>query len=282
MSIITTYADYTQLDIKQQFELVKSMELGQISIRSSKVEDEKLLKQAIKETGLKVVNFDSELKPYDLYDEQQHLEALSFFAEKAAIAKEIKAQNIYFEIPRVKDIINEYMFVVEKLNDYLAITRKNKLNLVIKPSLGNKTNTYVYLLKQFKTKDISMMYDTKHLYLNNESLITSYRILKPYIKVLKIADLNKENVPVLIGYGNLKLAEVFKSFIRDKYQGIVELDTNLFELIEEKKVGFFKKFSKKYKNELKNKESLEKKLGTLDLEVVLKNQIKVLKTVFNG
>ncbi len=279
MSIITTFVDQTNLTVSEQFNLLEEINHKNISLRnvSEEIND---IKELIKNRPIKVINYDSNIKSYDLYNDEVHEQNLHLFEIEVQKAKELKAIHILFEIPKVKDIITECEFLENKVRDYIDVAKKYKIELVIKPTIGIKSNAYVYLLKQFKKTEIGIIYDTIHLYKNDESLLTSYRIIKPYIKVLRVADIRK-NIPVLIGYGELKLLEIFKSFLRDKYNGVVELDTNLLELIDKtEKVNFFKKLSKKYKINRNAKDALEDKIGTLELKDIIDNQLQVLEKVF--
>jgi sugar phosphate isomerase/epimerase len=252
--------------------------------------DLKKLLVDLKSERLKVSVIDSNILPYDLYDERKHANAVDEFKYMLKVADRLKVTHIFLRLPVINDVIEEYDTIEKKLGDYVDAAQRAAKKIVILPTLGYKTNTYVYIFKKMKSKYLTMAYDPVVIMMSNESTTTAYRLLRSYTSVFFAHDANHQNEPKLMGFGKTDVLKIMKKLVRDRFSGFIMIDhhfnPNMFVAEEEKK-GFFKKL---FSNEKKQKEKKLTELSRIifpDEETknvteddIYENQIKLVLTLF--
>lgn len=296
---ITSFFDFKGKELNTQIEIAKELQLDTILLRYV---DAKQINDLTKEDILKVngtlrsqkVNIaaiDPLIMSYDLYNlEAYHLMFKQY--EKAMLqAKALKVSNMYFRLPIVNDIINEFETVERQITPIIDLAVKHNINLLIAQG-KNQTNVITYIIKYYKNKRLSIIFNPKELSKNKESITASYRLLKKYITFFTANDIDKKNNPVLLGYGRLKIIDLFKKLKRDKYKDYIILDDAFKDFFIDKpieKVSIFKRLFKS-----KNKETNDylasyaskifpdEKDRKVDLKDILNNQIEVLNIIFKS
>ncbi|HHW79254.1 MAG TPA: hypothetical protein GX742_00470, partial [Acholeplasmataceae bacterium] len=148
----------------------------------------------------------------------------------------------------------------------------------------------IYIIKYYKGKNLTLIFNPKELMVNKESITASYRLLKQYMTFFVANDIDKKNNPVLLGYGRLKILDLFKKLKRDKYKKYIILDDSFKDFFIEKpveKISLFKKiFSKKHKEtniylqQYANKIFPKENDRKVELKDIFINQIEVLNIIF--
>ena len=204
------------------------------------------------------------------------------------VASKLKVSNLYFRLPIIKDILEEFDTVKSQLDLFIERARRFKITLLIKQE-EEKTNVLVYILKKYRPRDLQLIFNPATTMTNEESPIVAYRLLKDYFNFFVSADIDKKNNPELLGYGRVKIIDIFKRMNRDQYKGFFILDDRFGNFVsgnEEKKVPWFKKL-------FKNKTNIDNYLRGYSLRIfpnqevqdvtvfdIYDNQINVLKIAF--
>lgn len=290
------FCDYESTELKDQIDVAKSLEIDQLLIRkinNLKVYefDDALIKetnQILKSEKISIVALDPLIKNYDLYDIEKFDEVLNMYEDALNVASKLKVSNLYFRLPIIKDILEEFDTVKSQLDLFIEMARRFKITLLIKQE-EEKTNVLVYILKKYRPRDLQLIFNPATTMTNEESPIVAYRLLKDYFNFFVSADIDKKNNPELLGYGRVKIIDIFKRMNRDQYKGFFILDDRFGNFVsgnEEKKVPWFKKL-------FKNKTNIDNYLRGYSLRIfpnqevqdvtafdIYENQINVLKIAF--
>lgn len=296
---ITSFFDFKGKELNMQIEIAKELKLDTILLRhvGTKQINDLSKEEIIKINGIlrsekvMIAAIDPLIMPYDLYDlEKYHLIAKDY--ELAILqAKALKTNNVYFRLPIINDIINEFETLERQLTPIFELAVKNNVNLLIEQG-KSKTSELIYVIKYYKNKRLAVIFNPKELYYNKESITASYRLLKKYINFFIANDVDKKNNPVLLGYGRLKILDLFKKLKRDKYKEFIILDESFKEFFIDKPIEKVSLFKRLFKN--KNKETNDyltsyaskifpdDKDRKVELKDILINQIDVLNIVFKS
>ncbi|MBN2300620.1 MAG: TIM barrel protein [Acholeplasmataceae bacterium] len=252
--------------------------------------DIKKILQILKESKIKIIALDTKIKSYDINDDHKHIEALDEFKYMIKLADRLKVQNLYLNLPKFNDVIEEYENIEKRLSPFIEAAMKSNKKIILLPVNNYKINVYAYLIKKIKSNIISVLFDPVSIMMNNESTTTAYRLLKKKIGAFAAIDANHQNVPQLIGYGKTDVLALFKKLIRDRYDGLLLIDNRFNDQVfnlELKKAGLFSKLFKVREKQKKSMISdLSKKIfpneetKNVTYDDILDNQIKVLRIIF--
>lgn len=236
--IITSFLDYDHNSLETQIELANKLDFSHVIIR--KVAGEKinqLSEEAFENLShetktRKVIAVDPLLDSIPIRD-QSRLESYNQALDLAAYrAKELKAQYLIYTLPKFDDVIQDKDSILEVVRQQIAIIKKRKIDVLIKPFDQHKSQTYRYILDELKDPKVRLIFDPVYLYKIKEAMVTSLRILKDYISLLIINDVDSKYAPRLIGRGGfINLKDLIKRFIKQPFNGYVVLDSGLVELI---------------------------------------------------
>ncbi len=294
---ITGFFDRAQ-DLERTIEIVKENKLTHIALRRFKgrslieMSDAEIkeLQAKLRSERIDISIIDTAIKPYDVTSKSRHAEALDAFKYMIKLSTKLKVDYLFLELPQFHDVIEAYPDIERCLIPFVEQALINRKRIVINPTPTYNTNVYAYILKKMKTDALMVAYDPVLILQNGESTTTSYRLLKKYIAVFIAKDAHQDGTPELLGYGQTDMLNIFKRFIRDRYQGFVFADhdfTENFLVYQPHKVSFFKRVLGHEKKRIEtNLQTLQKRLFPEDpqhpvtLDDILDNQIKVLRVVF--
>jgi len=294
---ITSFFDFKGRELNTQIGIAKELELDTILLRyvGNKEIIELTKDEIIKVNGtlrkekIDIAAIDPLINSYDLYDLEGYKNNLEQYEKAIVQAKALKVNNVYLRLPIINDIINEFETVEKQLTPIINIAIKNNINLLIEQG-STKTNILIYIIKYYKGKNLTLIFNPKELMVNKESITASYRLLKQYMTFFVANDIDKKNNPVLLGYGRLKILDLFKKLKRDKYKKYIILDDSFKDFFIEKpveKISLFKKiFSKKHKEtniylqQYANKIFPKENDRKVELKDIFINQIEVLNIIF--
>ncbi|MDR2867546.1 MAG: hypothetical protein LBV55_02670 [Acholeplasmatales bacterium] len=176
------------------------------------------------------------------------------------------------------DFLQDLPQITQLLNNLYLLEKKTKINLIIKPNFQNDLNIFHTLTNSVKT--LKLFYSLEEMYLHNQSIVTNYRLLKNYLAIIEINDLNEKNTPELLGYGALEIIEFFKKLNRDKYEGDILYTCNIYDLYKNSRktnkfMAFFHPKRVRLRSSLQDKLDLNNQDYAFD-DLFL-NQIKILK-----
>ncbi len=297
--IVTGFLDFNQSSsFEEQIELATKHKLDFICLRNYNYKpmieiSEKDIKEMLiklKAAKLKIAAIDSNIKSYDIHNQQKHDKALEEFTYLVKVADKLKINHLFYELPLFTDVLEEYQLIESRLLPFLDIALKYNKKIILSPCNQYKSNTYVYLIKKLKTNLLSVAFNPVYIMNNGESTTTTYRLLKGNIGAFIANDADHQNNPKLLGYGKTDVIVLFKKLIRDGYTGMILIDNSFHEaLFQEpvKKQGFLSKiFSNDDKKRQKEMDILSKKIfpneeiKNVTYDDILENQIKVLNIIF--
>lgn len=250
MSIIG-YCDFNGKQLNNQIETANILKINELILRYVDdlniidLDDNliKTINKSLKDSKKTIYALDPQISNYDLYDIDTYEEVLSMYEEIFVIANKVKVNNVIFRLPIIKDILDEFKSVQKQIDRLIETAKKYRVTLLIKQS-EEKTNTLVYILKKYKRRDLSLIFDPSQTLINGESPIVAYRLLKEFFDIMIASDIDKKNNPELLGYGRVKVIDLFKRMTRDIYKGQFIIDNrfaSFIEVKEEKKVPWYKK-----------------------------------------
>jgi sugar phosphate isomerase/epimerase len=297
--ILTGFFDNHQhINFEHMIDFTNQYGLDQLCIRSYNHKplievtdsDIKLMVSALKAAKHKIAIMDSMIKPFDIHSEQKFQNALDEFKYILKIAEKLKVSHVMMELPIFSEVIQEFELINNRLEPFVDAAMKSNRKIIIKPSQGYKANVYQFIIKKMKTNQLGILYDPVYFMLNNESSVTSYRILKDKIYAFAFHDAYQQGQEALVGYGKADVVSICKKLIRDKYDGFILMDNSFtpgaFDLTETKK-GFFsklfsneKKKKEKYVTDLSRKIFPNEETKNVTYDDILENQIKLVKTIF--
>lgn len=262
---------------------------GKPLIELSDGELKKILLDA-KGDHIKFSIMDSNIKPYDPYDDKKHANAVDEYKYMLKVAERLKINHLFLKLPIINNIIEEYETIEKRLGDYVEASARAGKKIVLLPEKGYKANTYVYILKKMKSKHVGIAYDPVIVMQNNESATTTYRLLRSYIMVMFAHDETLQGEPELMGFGKSDVLKVLKKLERDHFSGFIMVDHHFNPAMfkdEPVKKGFFKQlFSNDKKKKSKRLSELSRRIfpdeetKNVTEDDILENQIKLIQTIF--
>src|SRR5690606_4696087 len=110
-------------------------------------------------------------------------------------AKSLNAEFMYYVIPKFIDVTTDSDIILSHIKDQIAVIKKAKLDVLIKPDSGHKANTYRYLLNALKDDKIKINYDPLYFQQSKDSNITAYRLLRDFIGMFVACDVDQLGNP---------------------------------------------------------------------------------------
>ncbi len=286
---ITSFLDYNQVDLNEQLKIMKKLNLSDVVIRKVKgapinhLSDEELsgLKSALQNKN--VIAVDPLLFSCQIQD-SENLKIFNQELEKAADrAKSLRAENLIYTIPKFDDLMHNKDKVLEVIKHQVSIIKKRKLSILIKPDDNHKAQIYRFVLEQLKDVKVKMIFDPVYLYKIKDAMITAFRLLRDYIGLLLVDDVDPSYASRLIGTGKfIELNDLFKRFVKSGYAGYVVLDSGLVE--QHKRAQKYKWYettiSKRKRHEKKILFDFTQMNQSLDTANIIKVQLAVLYLVF--
>lgn len=294
---ITGFLDFNGNELDTQVQAAKKLNINNLLLRKVEgrriyeLEDTeiKLILQTLKREKLGLLALDPLISEYFLYDIAAYQDNFEKYKQTIDIARKLKVTNIYYRLPVIKNVIEEFSTIEEQLTPLVEYATKNNVTLLMYPH-NTKANIMVYLMKHYKSKRLQPIYNPKEHLINRESPTVAYRLLKNDFNFFMAADIDKKNNPELLGYGKLKIVDLFKRLNRDKYNGYIILDdafNNFIEGDEEIKRPWYKKVFKRkttviteYLQSYASKIFPEEPEHIVDIIDIYLNQIQVLNIVF--
>lgn len=297
--ILTGFFDQHQpLSFDEMIMFTERFQLDQLCLRGYQKKpmievnesDIKQMLTSLKTAKNKIALIDTQIKTYDIHQEQKFNEALDEFKFILKIAEKLKVTHVLMKLPRFTDVIQEFELINQRLIPFVDAAMKSNRKVILEPSLGYKANVYQYIFKKFKTSHLGILFDPVYFMLQNESTTTAYRVLKTNIFAFAFHDANHQGEAQLAGYGKSDVVAICKKLIRDRYDGFILMDNQFhpqsFDLAEKKKGFLSKLFSndqkkkEKYVRELSRKIFPNEETKNVTYDDILENQIKLVKTIF--
>ncbi|MDR2828786.1 MAG: hypothetical protein LBV51_05145 [Acholeplasmatales bacterium] len=230
----------------------------------------------IKKSKAKIAYYDLTLEEYNINDTIKENTIFPLFVKTLDYLKILNIDCLAFNIPLFNDVVKEKELLTTVLNKYYAEAKKRGVTLVIKPNSNHESGVYAYVLKEIVKKGY-ILYNPLFYYLKKESSISSYRVLREYIKIVVLDDINANSKPSLLGYGEACIRDLFKRLNRDDYQSIVAVDKSMYSHLKKivpasnkPKKGILKIFSKKPSKEY---ELIKKRISSNSNKVITYNDI---------
>lgn len=285
---VLSFFDYFEKNLEEQLAFFSQAELPYFSLRkinglsfsSWQEEDIPTIKQQLNKVNTYL--FDPLLYPLT-FDDEKYFENLK---RVAAFIKKTKIKNLMLRIPAITDIDIQRKETQKHLLKLRLIFKK--INLFLVPDNQEKPLIFTYIFKELKTRGFKALFSPVDIYQKNESIAMNYRLIRDEIGIFLVADINKEENPTLIGYGEIELTDQIKRLYQNRYQGIVLYDSNLDEVVKHFDLDYKKrrvlsapsKARSLYKDYLKQIGDEETKY--LSFEEIFLNQIEVLKIIFKN
>lgn len=147
----------------------------------------------------------------------------------------VKKFNVFYYVYIIlvfDEIVNDYNYIVEVIIEYIKIIRKYKFKILIKFSDKYIFKMYRYILDEFKYKYVEIIFDYIYLYKINEVEVIVYCILRDYIGMFIMEDIDKIGVGCVIGSGEyILVVRIVKRFIKKLFDGYIVLDLSLVEFL---------------------------------------------------
>jgi|GEM_PF-4276836 len=288
---ILTYIDYHNANLETQLSLINNLNLKFLPVRKLEgkplieLEEETLnayLKQ-IKSSNLKVIVYDPLINTYELFDDKQRAHFELKWRQALSIAAKLKTESIYYRLPSFNNVIDHKEMIVQRLLFDFNQAKQAKVKVILKFCKEHKASVYFYLLKHLP-KDISIEFDPAFLNINDESIITSFRLFKDRFYVVRCDEYDNNKHPRLLGFGEANWVEIFKKLFKIDFRGYIILDLSIIEAVAlvDKKTPLIKKWSKGYRMKAKLQHDLQKRIGAETDEEIIGHQLRLLnKIVFN-
>lgn len=288
-AILSTFLDYKQASLKTQIELFNKLNLSHYMLR--RIDGKAIYEMTLDELDLIYPQFEKirvlavdPLLPSFHMDQIDGVDLYNQLLEDTVTrVKKFNASYYVYTIPVFDETINDYKQIVEVVTEHIKIIRKHKLKVFIKFSDKHTPKMYRYILDELRNKHVEIIFDYTYLYKINEAEVTAYRILRDYIGMLIMEDIDKIGAGRVIGSGeHIPVAQIAKRFIKKSFEGYIVLDSSLVELLgTAKEQGWFSKLvSKKTKHELKIYNDFIERYTSTDTYRVLVVQMAVLSLMF--
>jgi hypothetical protein len=178
------------------------------------------------------------------------------------------------------DIIKDEMIILSYIEQIMLLGRRHNVEVVFIPNYKHKLNIFTHLFT--KIKKFNLLFSLSNIALSNQSITTSYRLLKNNISIIDTSDIDESGLGTLLGYGICDIVDFFKKLNRDSYSGDIIYTCNLLDLYHSTKTNpiklFFSPSQRKANSFLREKLNL-KSLKDLSFEALYGSQINVLKTM---
>ncbi len=283
---IASYFDYYDWTIDKQIKLYETNQLDYFILR--RVDgfgflnyQDRLTEISFKLRKVKIGFFDPLLAPINL-DDENHINQLMAAAK---FAKKVKTKNLVIQI---KPFINEA--TKKEIKTYLKKIKKHtkRLNILIK--IDNQNDMFVFhkIANEIKLRKIQLIFNPAVIYRKNTSPLSSYSLMRKKIGLFEVADTAEDGEDILVGYGAIKMKELFKNLFIDRYQHLITLNSNLDDVFENFGVNPLDVERKNKRQNLdKYLETIQKmgyviydKENEVSFEDIIAHQIKLLKIVF--
>ncbi|MGI6781451.1 MAG: hypothetical protein ACOX56_01240 [Acholeplasmataceae bacterium] len=283
---IASYFDYYDWTIDKQIKLYETNQLDYFILR--RVDgfgflnyQDRLTEISFKLRKVKIGFFDPLLAPINL-DDENHINQLMAAAK---FAKKVKTKNLVIQI---KPFTNES--TKKEIKTYLKKIKKHtkRLNILIK--IDNQNDMFVFhkIANEIKLRKIQLIFNPAVIYRKNTSPLSSYSLMRKKIGLFEVADTAEDGEDILVGYGAIKMKELFKNLFIDRYQHLITLNSNLDDVFENFGVNPLDVERKNKRQNLdKYLETIQKmgyviydKENEVSFEDIIAHQIKLLKIVF--
>lgn len=248
--IITTIGDEIGTTLEEQIEALKEVNMKYIEIRKINnmyvweysEEQIKKFKEELKKNEIKVISIDTPIgKKKNSFNYTENKQLLDNYIKIANIL-ETRYLRIFSDIGRTLDSKS----IKEVLKEMSNIIIKNKLNLLIE----NEKDTYAEDISTCNElidneKDVHILYDIENVYSRGYDVLNEYEKNKSNIKYIHIRDYNEKNQEyVYFGEGTIPISELLNRLKKDKYDGVISLETMLpkYNKNESKKDIFIKSY----------------------------------------
>ena len=288
-AILSTFLDYKQASLETQIDLFNKLNLSHYMLR--RIDGKAIYEMTLDELDLiypqvekiRVLAVDPLLPSFHM-DQIDGVDLYNQLLEDTVTrVKKFNASYYVYTIPVFDETINDYKQIVEVVTEHIKIIRKHKLKVFIKFSDKHTPKMYRYILDELRNKHVEIIFDYTYLYKINEAEVTAYRILRDYIGMLIMEDIDKTGAGRVIGSGeHIPVAQIAKRFIKKSFEGYIVLDSSLVELLgTANEQGWFSKLvSKKTKHELKIYNDFIERYTSTDTYRVLVVQMAVLSLMF--
>jgi len=281
---IVSFCDFSGKSLDEQLNTAEKLEISNIILRDfedkniavlTDNEIKNILKK-IKTAKKNILVIDPLISSYNINDEEECNKKIFEYKHIITQSQKLKVNYIIYRFPEFQDILNDFGHLFKKISPIIDFAQKN-----------GKT---FYILKKLKKKKISLIFNPVQCVKNGEPAITAYRLFKNYFSFFVAADIDSLKNPELLGYGKVKIVELFKKMKRDNFNGFVILDESFPKFIktqEIKKVPWYKKLLKTNVNKQNYLLGFSSRIfpnenGKIaNIYDIYENQIKALKIIFN-
>lgn len=287
--IVTSFIDYQNYQLDEQINLINKLNLNEVIIRKINNEPYYLLndkesRKLIKALSNKrVIACDPLIEAISVYDKER-LEKANVKLKLAAMqARLINAEALFIRMPLFNDLNKDLKLIILTIEEQVKIIKSQKLKTIFIFDNKHKASTYRFIIEKIK-EPIKIAYDPSYIYLNNENIQTTYRLLHKHIEFIIVDDFDKTKTPRLINSGNaFKIDDFFKTLIKQNFNGKVILDSKLVDFLPKvtKYTWRDKTFSKKKKYHLTVLENFTKIAGDIKPINIIDIQLMALKIIFN-
>lgn len=283
---LTGFFDQNTKSVDAQLEIFKQLDIKLLSFRY--FNDQTLLHidgVALKELPLKIKKDKLNIQIIDAMYEYHLLSVprneLTLLFQNA---ETLGTKYLILNLPLIDSFDLQHDLLVEHLKSILEETKKKHFEVVFRMHRGFVVGQLAYLINEIK--NIKFVLDTPLVHVLGSSVTTTYRILKNNTSIITIYDLDKDNQPYLLGFGNSGIIDVLKKAHRDKYKGLYLMDNNLIDYIQNRKdvyeqkrfLGLFSRNKKEKvhyeKIDQKLKITKETELSMLDMHKVYISLVK--------
>ena len=248
--IITAIGDEIGTTLEDQIEALKEVNMKYIEIRKIndiyiwKYSEEQIkkIKKEFEKNEIKVITIDTPIgKKNNSFNYDENIKLLDKYIKIANIF-EAKYLRIFSDVGRKFNSKS----IKEVIREMANITTKNKLNLLIE----NEKDTYAEDISTCNElidneKNVYILYDIENVYSRGYDVLNEYEKNKNNIKYIHIRDYNKKTQEyVYFGEGTIPITKLLKSLNKDKYDGVISLETMLpkYNKKESKKDIFVKSY----------------------------------------
>ncbi len=286
--LITSFTDYNNANISEQLNLIKKLKFKNLFIRKINGEPFYLLNEKDQKSLTKSLN-DINIIAADPLIDAPHLNNLdevnkaNLKIKLAAIsAKLLNSESLCLRLPIYDDFVNDKDNFLNLIKEQVKIIKDEKLKVILIFNDKHQAATYRLVIEKLKDNTIKIAYDPSYIYLNNENVNTTYRLLNNKIDYIILDDFDKSGTPRLINSGNAyKLKDLFKTLIKTNYNGKIVLDSKLVEFLP--KVNNYKwyhKFSKNKKYHQRVLDDFKTISNDLSPFSIINIQLEALEIIF--
>lgn len=286
--LITSFVDYNNANIGEQINLISKLKLKNIFLRRVTGKpfyllDEKNQKSLVKALkNINVISADPLIDAPNLNNSDEVNKANLKIKLAAISAKLLNSESLFLRLPVYNDFYNDKDKFLNLIKEQVKIIKDEKLKVVLIFDDNHQAATYRFVTEKLKDNTIKIAYDPSYIYLNNENINTTYRLLNNRIDYIIIDDFDKSKTPRLINSGNAyKLKDFFKILIKSNYNGNIVLDSKLVEFLP--KVNNYKWYHKLSKTKKYHQRVLDN-FKTLSDDIsaysIIKIQMEALEIIF--